>query len=157
MEKVYLSWDDVSRLIDRIVPRVKGHYDALVAITRGGIIPGGLLSQRLRIHQVFVASVYFFQEEDQDLGWPIFLQFPDDNLLHGKRILVVDDIWDEGITITNVTERILQAGGESVTLVLHYRPSSSIVSSEQKPDIIGAETEDYIVYPWEPERGRLGI
>ena len=65
MEKAYLSWDDVSRLIDRIVPQVKGHFDALVAITRGGIVPGGLLSQRLRIHQVFVASVYFYQEEDE--------------------------------------------------------------------------------------------
>jgi hypothetical protein len=157
MDKIYLSWDDIRRLIDHMVPQVTGHFDALIAITRGGIVPAGLLSERLRIHQVFVASVYFFHEEDQALDWPIFLQFPADNLLHGKRILVVDDIWDTGVTIASVRERVLQAGGEPVTLVLHYRPSSSSVSSDQSPDIYGEQTENYIVYPWEPERGKLGI
>lgn len=157
MEKVYLSWYDISRLVDRIVPQVTGRFDALIAITRGGIIPAGLLSERLRIPQVFVASVFFFHEDEEALDWPIFLQFPDDNLLHDNRILVVDDIWDTGVTITNVSERILQAGGKPVTLVLHYRPSSSTVSPELSPDIYGEQTENYIVYPWEPERGKLGI
>ncbi len=157
MEKTYLSWDDVCRLIDRIVSQVEGHFDALVAITRGGIVPGGLLSERLRIREVFIASVHFFQEEDQALDWPIFLQFPDDNLLHGKHVLVVDDIWDKGVTITSVRERILQAGGEPVTLVLHYRPSSSTTLPDQLPDIFGEETENYIVYPWEAKRRTLGV
>lgn len=157
MEKEYLSWYDVGRLVDLIVPRVTGRFDALIAITRGGIVPGGLLAERLRIAQVFVASVYFFHEDDQALDWPIFLQFPEDSLLHGKRVLVVDDIWDTGVTITNVRERILHAGGEPVTLVLHFRPSSSRVSPDQTPDIYGEQTENYIVYPWEPERGKLGI
>jgi hypoxanthine phosphoribosyltransferase len=156
MENQYLTWNGVGRLVDRIVRQVHGHFDALVAITRGGIVPGGLFSERLGIRQVFIASVYFFQDEEKALDWPIFLQFPEDNLLHGKRILVVDDIWDKGITITNVRERILQAGGDPVTLVLHYRPISSITSPEQRPDIYGEQTENYIIYPWEAERGRLG-
>ena len=157
MKRIYLAWDDVCRIIDRIVPQVGGHFDALVAITRGGIVPGGLLSERLGIRQVFIASVYFFHDEQQAFDWPIFLQFPEDHLLHGKRILVVDDIWDKGITITNVRERIVQAGGDPVTLVLHYRPISSVLPPDQHPDIYGAETGDYIVYPWEAERGKLGI
>src|SRR5512139_3375333 len=81
MEKKYLSWEAVCRLIDRIAPQVTGHFDALVAITRGGIVPGGLLSERLGIRQVFIASVRFFRDEDQALSWPIFLQFPEDSLL----------------------------------------------------------------------------
>jgi hypoxanthine phosphoribosyltransferase len=180
MEKKYLSWDDVCHLIDRIVPQVTGHFDALVAITRGGIVPGGLISERLGIRQVFIASVRFFRDEDQALDWPIFLQFPDDSLLHGKRVLVVDDIWVDGITITSVGERIAQAGGEAVTLVLHYRPASAppepaspaytaqageppeqvgsaVRARGPVPDIMGEQTEDYIVYPWEAERSSLGV
>jgi hypoxanthine phosphoribosyltransferase len=187
MERKYLSWEDVCYLIDRIVPQVSGHFDALVAITRGGIVPGGLLSERLRIRQVFIASVRFFRDEDQALDWPIFLQFPEDNLLHGKRILVVDDIWVDGVTITSVGERITQAGGEAVTLVLHYRPVSAppgpaplgqaevpqlgaaepgrpgeqagLITPARgpRPDIIGEQTEDYIVYPWEAEHSSLGV
>jgi len=158
MEKKYLSWEDVCQLIDRIVPQLTGHFDALVAVTRGGIVPGGLLSERLGIRQVFIASVHFFRDEDQALDWPIFLQFPEDGLLHGKRILVVDDIWIKGITIANVRERIIQARGEVVTLVLHYRPdSSSVTPPDLLPDIFGEQTEDYIVYPWEAERRTLGV
>lgn len=155
MEREYLSWNDIRRLIDRIVPQVTGHFDALIAITRGGIVPGGLLGERLRIPQVYIASVYFFQDEERALDWPIFLQFPEDSLLHEKRILVVDDIWDTGVTITNVRERILQAGGEAITLVLHYRPSSSKVAPDHFPDVFAEQTESYIVYPWEAERGKL--
>jgi hypoxanthine phosphoribosyltransferase len=158
MEKKYLSWEDVCQLIDRIVPQLTGHFDALVAVTRGGIVPGGLLSERLGIRQVFIASVHFFRDEDQALDWPIFLQFPEDGLLHGKRILVVDDIWIKGITIANVRERIIQARGEVVTLVLHYRPdSSSVTPPDLLPAIFGEQTEDYIVYPWEAERRTLGV
>jgi hypoxanthine phosphoribosyltransferase len=157
MEKRYLSWDDVCKLIDRIVPQVTGHFDALVAITRGGIVPGGLLSERLDIRQVFIASVHFFREEDQTLDWPIFTQFPDDTLLHGKRILVVNDLWGRGLTLSSVRERIAQAGGEAVTLVLHYHPSRSSTLPDQSPDVFGEQTDDYIVYPWEAERGTLGV
>ncbi len=158
MEKKYLSWEDVCQLIDRIVPQLTGHFDALVAVTRGGIVPGGLLSERLGIRQVFIASVHFFRDEDHALDWPIFLQFPEDSLLHGKRILVVDDIWIKGVTIANVRERIIQVGGEVVTLVLHYRPdSSSVTPPDQSPDVFGEKTEDYIVYPWEAERRTLGV
>jgi hypoxanthine phosphoribosyltransferase len=156
MEREYLSWNDICRLVDKIVPQVTGHFDALIAITRGGIVPGGLLGERLRISQVYIASVYFFQDEERVLDWPIFLQFPQDSLLHEKRILVVDDIWDTGVTITNVRERILQAGGDVITLVLHYRPSSSKVAPDHVPDVFAEETENYIVYPWEAERGKLG-
>ena len=142
----------------RIAPQVPGHFDALVAITRGGIVPGGLLSERLGIRQVFIASVRFFRDEDQSLDWPIFLQFPEDNLLHGKRVLVVDDIWVDGITITIVGERITQAGGEAVTLVLHYRPAGSPGALPgPAPDIFGQQTEDYVVYPWEAERSSFGV
>jgi hypoxanthine phosphoribosyltransferase len=158
MEKKYLSWKDVCKLVDRIVPKVTGHFDALIAITRGGIVPGGLLSERLGILQVYTASIRFFHDEDQNhsLDWPIFMQFPEDSLLHGRRILVIDDIWHKGITVTSVAERIAQAGGEAVTLVLHYRPSTSILP-DLAPDIFGEETEDYIVYPWEAEHGKLGV
>jgi hypoxanthine phosphoribosyltransferase len=101
--------------------------------------------------------MYFFQEEDQALDWPIFLQFPDDNLLHGKRVLVVDDVWGKGTTITNVRERILQVGGEPVTVVLHYRPISDTPPTGQQPDIFGERTENFIIYPWESERRQLGV
>jgi hypoxanthine phosphoribosyltransferase len=39
-----------------------------------------------------------FCEGEETLPEPVFLQFPLDPLLFGKRVLVVDDVWDSGRT-----------------------------------------------------------
>ena len=36
-----LTWDDVDMLIDYLLPQFQGDFEAMVIITRGGIVPGG--------------------------------------------------------------------------------------------------------------------
>jgi len=156
MENRYLSWSDICHIVDHIVSQATGHFDAVVAISRGGIVPAGLLSKRLDIRQVFVASVRFFSEDDLTVEWPIFLQFPEDRFMQGKRILLISDRWEQGRAVTSVRERIEMAGGEVVTAVLHYCPTPAS-ATDQSPDIIGEQTEDTIAYPWQAERGELGV
>ena len=52
MRKEVLSWSDVDRLIHELLPQFRGVYDALLMITRGGIVPGGILSEALNINCV---------------------------------------------------------------------------------------------------------
>jgi len=153
MDNVYLSWNDVAYLVDRITAGVTGRIDALIAVSRGGIVPAGLLAKRLNVRQVFIAAVSFFRDEDQQLEWPVYLQFPEDRLLRDQRILVVDDIWEHGRKITNVRERIELAGGQAVTAVLHLR-SGPAAATDPAPDIYGAQTQDNVIYPWQAERGK---
>jgi hypoxanthine phosphoribosyltransferase len=150
-EKIYLTWHDVEALVDLLIPRIHGQYDALIAITRGGLVPSGLIAERLNIRHILTASVQFYTDTGETLDRPIFLQFPSDSLLHGQHILVVDDIWDSGRTIINVKERIELAGGYPELLVLHYKPANNHFPDE-KPDYYGEATNAWIVYPWEPER-----
>ena len=70
--------------------------------------------------------------------------------------MLVADRWEQGLAVTSVRERIEMAGGEAVTAVLHYCPTSA-AAFDQSPDIIGEQTEDVIVYPWQAERGKLGV
>ena len=39
-----------------------------------------------------------FYEGEETLPEPVFLPFPPDPLLFGKRVLLVDDVWDSGRT-----------------------------------------------------------
>ena len=78
-----------------------------------------------------------------------------DSFLRGKRVLIVDDIWDRGKQVVNVTERVRQAGGEPQSTVLHYKPHRSDFP-DKSPDFHATETEDWIIYPWEVERGIVG-
>lgn len=156
-KKIYLSWFDVDKLIISMLPRLQGfNYDLVIAITRGGIIPAAILAERLVIQQVLVASVAFYEDEELHLDWPVFMQFPDDSLLRAKQALIVDDIWDRGKQVVSVTERVKYAGGQSRSAVLHYKPHRSHFS-DKSPDVYAAQTEDWIIYPWDAERGKLGV
>jgi uncharacterized protein len=153
-----LSWADVDKLIDVLVPQFQGTFDAMAIITRGGIVPGGMLCEILNIKDILTASVDFPDQASKTslLTWPNFLQFPEDNLLQGRRLLVVDDVWGSGRTITAVKNRILGAGGMPELCVLHFNPHRSLFGSMQ-PDYFGAITDARIIYPWEGGRDVDGV
>lgn len=152
MKKIYLTWREVEKLISGVIPRLqKQTYDAVLVITRGGIIPGGIIAERLGITKILVASVDFYSDEENNMDWPVFMQFPGDSLLSGENVLVVDDLWDKGKEVSFVKERVEQAGGRATTCVMHYKPHRSVFP-DSKPDFYTATTEDWIIYPWELDR-----
>ncbi|MCO6449468.1 MAG: hypothetical protein J5I90_01655 [Caldilineales bacterium] len=153
MQREELSWRDVESLIDHILPQVAGSFDVLLMITRGGIIPGGMLAEALQISDVLTAAVEFPKDPGLErLAWPTFLQFPEDRLLRGRRVLVIDDVWDSGRTINTVRGRVEAVVGQPRTCVLHYKPQRSRFR-ERRPDFYGAVTDKWIIYPWEIDRG----
>jgi hypothetical protein len=160
MRKEALTWDDVDKLIDHLIPQFETEFEAMVMITHGGIVPGGILSEALKINEVFIAAVDFpaeFEAEKQReqtrlLAWPNFLQFPSDDLVRGRKLLVVDDVWGSGRTMTAVRNRIIGAAGAASTCVLHFNPYRSLFGS-LRPDYYAAITDAHIIYPWEIKRG----
>ncbi len=154
MRQEILSWDDVNQLIDVLLPQFHGHYEAMVMITRGGTVPGGIISEALDIKNIFTAAVDFPHDVERAklLAWPEFLQFPADALLASRRVLVVDDVWGSGRTITAVKGRVEAAGGYPDLCVFHYNPKRSLFP-KIIPTYYAAITDAWIVYPWEIDRG----
>lgn len=156
-----LTWEDVDKIVDILIPQLRGagSFDAMILITRGGIVPGGLLAEALSISTVLTAAVSFSQDPTAQEGlkaWPKFLQFPNEELLAGQRILTVDDVWGSGRTSTAVRSRCEAAGASTYTCVFHFNPYRSLFSKAE-PDFYGAITDAHIVYPWETDRGLLGV
>jgi len=151
-----LTWVEVDRLIDHLIPQFEGEFEAMVVITRGGIIPGGLLAEAMGLAHILTAAVDFpIQMEMQKsklMEWPQFIQFPEDEVLQGRRTLVVDDVWGSGRTITSVKIRVSAAGGFPYTCVMHFNPHRNLFGSV-RPDYYAATTDAHIVYPWEIDRG----
>ena len=151
-----LTWKDVDQLIDHLLPQFDYEFDAMIMITRGGIIPGGLLAEAMHITHILTAAVDFpaeFERERTGLfAWPRYLQFPDDSLLREHRCLVVDDVWGSGRTITSVKNRISATGGFPATCVLHFNPYRNLFGN-YRPDYFAAITDAFIIYPWEVDRG----
>ena len=151
-----VSWEEVDRLIQYLLPQFEGEFDSMVMITRGGIIPGGLLAEAMNITHILTAAVDFPAEMERQrdglYAWPRFIQFPDDDKVRGRRCLITDDVWGSGRTITAVKNRVSAAGGFSSTCVLHFNPYRSLFGS-LRPDYYAAVTDAHIVYPWELDRG----
>ena len=158
--KEILTWHEVDKLIDHLLPQFELTFDSMIMISRGGIVPGGLLAEAMDIQKLLTASVYFPSElEEMErprlLAWPNFLMFPENDLLNGERILIVDDVWGSGRTITSVKNRVSAAGGFSYTCVLHFNPYRSLFSTN-RPDYFAAVTDAFIIYPWEIDRDKKG-
>jgi hypoxanthine phosphoribosyltransferase len=164
MRREVLSWDDVDKLIDHLIPQFETEFDAMVMITRGGITPGGMLAEALQVSNIFTAAVDFpaelenekQREKNRLLAWPKFLQFPDESLVRGQRVLIVDDVWGSGRTITAVKNRISGQAGVPYTCVLHFNPYRNLFGTV-RPDYYAAITDAFIVYPWEIRRGTENI
>jgi hypoxanthine phosphoribosyltransferase len=148
LQREYLNWGEIDKLVDHLLPQLRGEFDGLLMITRGGLIPGGYLVEAMQIEHVLTASVHFAPAHESRLAWPTLMQFPSDTLLVGRRMLVVDSVWANGRTVMFVNGRIAAAGARPETAVLHYRPRSNLFPNTG-PDYYGAITNRYIVYPWE--------
>lgn len=146
-ERDIVSWTELDRLVGTLAERLAGRsFDVLLAITRGGMVPAGMLAYRLKLRDILVAAVEYYDEAGQPGPHPTFLQFPADPQLRGKQVLVVDEVWDSGTTIQAVTERVRQAGGTPTTAVLHYKPGRSTVAG--LPDVRAVDTDAWVVYPF---------
>jgi len=160
MRRELLTWDEVDLLIDHLIPQFDCEFDAMVIITRGGIVPGGLLAAALDLENILIASVNFPAEAEMDasrnhnkfMAWPEFIQFPASDVIKDQNILVVDDVWGSGRTITSVKNRISGFGGYPYTCVLHFNPFRNLFG-KHRPDFYAATTDAFIVYPWETQRG----
>ncbi len=150
MDKQHLTWTQIEDLSLRLADRLPSTFDVMLVITRGGMVPACIVSERLNLRNILVAAVMFYTGEAMTMERPLFLQFPADPLLNGKRVLIVDDVWDSGQTIMAVKERVIDAGGRPKTAVLHFKPSKSRYSND-RPDYYVDETDAWIVYPWDAD------
>lgn len=164
MRREALTWNDIDQLIDHLIPQFETEFNAMMLITRGGVVPGGLLAEALDLVDIFTAAVDFPAEMERErsrktdprlYALPQFIQFPEASLLKGRKILIVDDVWGSGRTITAVKNRVVSAGGHPYTCVLHFNPYRNLFG-DVRPDYFAAITDAYIVYPWEINRGIEG-
>ena len=145
-DMIVVSWEVLDALVARLADAVGREHDLVLAITRGGRVPAGMLAYRLGLREILVVGVEFYRAEGGTHETPRVGHFPDASLLAGRRILVVDEVWETGETMTEVLARVRAAGGIPVSAVVHYKPARSRVPGA--PDHYAATVEDWVTYPY---------
>ena len=126
-----ITWEEVDRLIDHLVPQFTREFTAMVLITRGGIVPGGMLADAMDITHILTAAVDFpakLAREKSIMAWPDFIQFPAEDKLRGRPTLIVDDVWGSGRSVAQpdgtppvVAVRAHQRAAPPTALVIRER------------------------------------
>ena len=61
-EREVVGWAELERLVESLADQVRGEQDTMLAITRGGLVPAGMLAYRLGIRDILVAAVAYYDE-----------------------------------------------------------------------------------------------
>ena len=141
-----VTWDELDRLVAQLADSVGRDHDLVLAITRGGLVPAGMLAYRLDLHEILVAGAIFYLPGGGTHPAPVIGHFPDASLLDGRRVLVIDEVWETGETMTEVLARVRAAGGTPRSAVLHYKPGRSRVAGA--PDHHAAIVDGWVTYPY---------
>jgi hypoxanthine phosphoribosyltransferase len=149
-EKV--SWEYYLQLINKLKEILLVHaqekIDLVVAISRGGLFPGLVISEAYNVPlDIIVASSYTKENKQSELklGKPSYLCFPD--ITKESRILIIDDLCDTGKTMGVVVNLYKEKGFKNIrTAVLYYKRSSQF-----DPDYFaaGADEKTWIKFPYE--------
>lgn len=141
-----MTWAELDRLVGQLAESVGRDHHLVLAITRGGLVPAGMLGYRLDLREILVAGVEFYLGGGGTHPAPIVTHFPVAELLRGRRVLVIDEVWETGETMAEVVRRVREAGGIVTTAVIHYKPGRSRVALT--PDHYAAVADGWVTYPY---------
>jgi len=147
VEKAFIDWAYVDNWVNKLAELIRENeikYDYIVALGRGGLIPGAMLSYKLGIKNLQNLGINTRQEDGKYLETLVY-QRP---TISGN-VLVVDDINDSGKTFEAVDSLISK---EYSVDQLTYCSIVKRYSSTFKKDTIQAvdtSIDDWFVFPWD--------
>lgn len=145
-EKAFpVSWDQLHRDCRALAWRLNGEgpFDAVVSITRGGLVPTAIVARELGLRVIETICIVSYGEFKQ-LGELSVVKDVSPALADasGKRLLVVDDLVDTGKTAQLVRQRLPDAHIATVYAKPKGRPQVDTFITEVSQDT-------WIYFPWD--------
>jgi len=150
------TWDQIYEMLIDLALRIKRSGfkpDIILGVSRGGWIPGRILSDLIENTHTANIKIEFYVGLGKTARKPVITQ-PLNEDAAGKKILIVDDVSDTGESLKVATDHVVGKGAsDTKTVTVYLKPQSSF-----KPDFFADSTGDWIIFPWERlEAARLLI
>jgi xanthine phosphoribosyltransferase len=134
-----LSWHDISTITQKLSASLQqlAPFTQMIAVTRGGLVPAGLLAHHLNIKNIQTINVESYRDTTQGA-----VQFLGDKQHSLERCLVVDELVDTGKTLAAIRALFPNA----VLATLYAKPLGKPfvdVFVEEVPQ------ETWLSFPWE--------
>ena len=149
-DALYLSWEELDSAVERLAAEIGAlaateHPEAILAVSRGGLVPGAMLAYRMGLRDLLVAVAEHYDASGRRPEASL-LRMPPADSLRGRRILIVDEVWESGRTLQQVIAAAEAAGAMVRTAVLHYKPERSEV--DRAPDHYADTARSWVIYPY---------
>ena len=145
----YVSWSEYGELLNtlaNVVASRKERFDMVIGIARGGLPVAMVVSDRLGVQVDFI-NVKSYTGIGKRSAPEIVSTITED--IRGKRVLVVDDIVDEGDTLRTVMDHLRSKGPQSIQSAAVFTKPWSKVAADFSVSIV----ESWVVFPY--ERGEV--
>ena len=133
------------RLAEALQPRIAAGDCVLIGILIGGMIPAARLAAMLTgdfVLDCCQVSRYRGDVKGGELEW---LLSPKTDLA-GRTVLLIDDIYDEGITLEYVKSACCERGAVDVVSAVLIRKRHDRAVEGAGPDFVGLEVDDHYVF-----------
>src|SRR5271167_1777461 len=140
-----VSWDQFHRDARALAWRLSaaGPFEAIVAITRGGLVPAAIVARELEVRVIETVSIASYHDYKHQGGLKVLKSVGADLLQSGgAKILVVDDLVDTGATAKVVREMLPKAHFATVYAKPLGRPLVDTFITEVSQDT-------WIYFPWD--------
>jgi hypoxanthine phosphoribosyltransferase len=144
-----ISSIEVAAAYERLAAQLNLHYAGLnpivMVVMNGGLIPAGQLLTHLtfyhRMHYIH-ASRYRDNKGTNELDW----KFKPDVNIEGEHVLLIDDIFDEGITLKVIVEELSKEKPVSIESCVLLNKQHDRKVEGFDVDFVGIDVADRYVY-----------
>jgi xanthine phosphoribosyltransferase len=141
-----VSWDQFHRDARALAWRLAsaGPFDAIVAITRGGLVPAAIVARELEVRVIETVCIASYHDYKNQGGLEVLKTIAPEvsRLNEGAKILIVDDLVDTGATAKVVREMLPRAHFATVYAKPLGRPLVDTFITEVSQDT-------WIYFPWD--------
>ncbi len=133
----------IRRLAGRITGTLKDSNPLVLCVMNGGLVPTGwllpMLSFPLQLDYIH-ATRYRGEIRGRDLEWRVRPSMP----VKARTILLIDDIFDQGVTLTHIVDDCCKQGALQVFTAVLVRKQRT--SNGLQPDFIGLDAPDRYLF-----------
>ena len=140
-DKIYIEWSDFHQDVKLLCQKIKesGVYNRIIAVSRGGLIPAGIISYELNIRNIDVVNIVTYvggkHLEISEIEGIDIISNTD------EKTLVVDDLTDSGQTFRVLRKYFSKAKFVSVYAKKEGEPEVDIMAKELP--------NNWVVFPWD--------
>jgi hypoxanthine phosphoribosyltransferase len=141
--------EQVAAAIENMAEAVNAFYGdreiVLLIVMTGGVMPAAWLAAKLKM-PLRMDFVHATRYTGQTAGGEIEFRVPARLNLEGQNVLIVDDIFDIGLTLQMIERYCLSRGARSVNSAVLVRKIHDRETTGNLPAFIGLDVEDKYIF-----------